>query len=884
MTSTPPPSPPLDFISTRWIDRLAYAHDASLYRLVPTAVARPRSVEDVASLLHHCRQHHTHLTFRCGGTSLSGQAVTSGILVDLARHWNAISIEENGRIVRVQPGMTGGRVNALLAPYKKKIGPDPASLNAAMIGGIVANNASGMCCGTQLNSYHTIRSMRFMLADGSRFDSGLEGADDELRERRPDLHLGLSTLRDTVRADVDLQALIRRKYRIKNTVGYSLNAFLDEDEPVKILARLMVGSEGTLGFIEEVVFNTIDDAAEKYAQFFLYDTLEEACTAVPVWTEAGAAAIELMDDASLRSFADLPHTPDNLRINREGATALLVEFHDMRPDGGGWISDARERAALWRLRKGLMPTIGAMRPSGTTMINEDIAVPPGSLADLIRDTKEAFAEFSYINAIIFGHAKDGNIHFVVYQDFAQEGETERYAAFMDRIAHIVVDRYGGSLKAEHGTGRNMAPYVEKEWGNIAYGVMKTIKTLVDPDGILNPDVILSTNTKIHLENIKPIPTIEASVDSCIECGFCEHVCPTRQTTLTPRQRIVIRRELALMHDGDQRAAVLADERWDSVGSCAVDGFCATACPVEIDTGVLVRELRRERKKPLTSWFVSKVSANVQWMDRGARLLTPIVRRLNSAWPRSLGSSGSRSASDYDISHNASSASTSFIYFQGCPSRWFGTPHDGDPWSLVIHRLAQRAGVSLTSMPAGSYCCGQPFSSKGYPDQAALARDHTLQALHSRIPEGGKAFCDVSTCSSVLTDGRSTGSMITPSQLLADVVMPLLTVKQRFHRIILHPGCGAARSHDVDTMVKLLRMVADDVIIPPSSACCGMAGVHGIDHPEIVRTAVGEIDRDLDVLGTADRYVTLNPLCEAGLSEHTSATWTSIWHVVDEATA
>ena len=462
--------------SQRWIDRLALAHDASLYRLVPEAVVRPTSVHDVVSVLRIAHEHALHVTFRAAGTSLSGQAVTDGILIDISRGWDSVEVVDNGRKVKCGPGVTGGAVNAKLRPFGRKIGPDPASLQAAMIGGIVANNASGMCCGVRDNSYNTIDSICFLLPSGREYNTALDADRDRFQREEPELHDVLKEIRTEIHRRPELIDKITTKYRIKNTMGYTLISFLDYEDPLDILAHLLVGSEGTLGFVREVTFNTVADATTKYTQLLTYPTLEEACATVQGWTDAGAAAVEIMDDASIASYASLERTPEKYKNHTPGSAALLVEFHDQEPPTEeGWVTSERDRAQLWALRKGLMPTVGAARASGTTMINEDIAVSPEKLAALVRDVKGAFRDHGYHDAIIFGHAKDGNIHFVISQDFSQDGELDRYDRFMQEIARIVVDVHNGSLKAEHGTGRNMSPFLEQEWGKEATEIMWRIK-------------------------------------------------------------------------------------------------------------------------------------------------------------------------------------------------------------------------------------------------------------------------------------------------------------------------------------------------------------------------------------------------------------------------
>ncbi|MBC8125092.1 MAG: FAD-binding oxidoreductase, partial [Candidatus Kapabacteria bacterium] len=729
-------------VSTRIIDRLAFAHDASLYRLIPDAVVRPSSREHVQALMLWCTQSNRHLTFRAGGTSLSGQAVTNGILVDLSRDWKHIEILDGGLRVRMQPGITGARVNAHLRRFGQKLGPDPASIIAAMIGGIVANNASGMCCGTKQNSYNTLDSMQYILADGTAIDTANPDADSELQQACPDLHAGLLQLRNDVFADAELLSTIDRKYQIKNTIGYSLNALVDEHVPARIIARLLIGSEGTLGFIESVTLKTIPDAVNKTTAIIMYGSIDEACDDVAYWRDAGAAAVEIMDDASLRSFAFLPTTPVHLRNDTPGAAALLIEFHDCEPPTGNpsirWTTDPHEQATLWRLRKGLMPSIGAMRPPGSTMINEDIAVPAQHLAALVKDVRALFVECGYDEGIIFGHAKDGNIHFVIHQSFETEAEINRYVLFMERIAQIVVGTYGGSLKAEHGTGRNMTPFVEMEWGSTAYAIMHRIKALLDPHGILSPGVLLNNNPRAHIENIKPVPVIgQPEVDLCIECGFCEHVCPSRGITLTPRQRIVLQRERVL-HAGSPSIVQEIDNEfvYDGIETCATDGICSTVCPVGIDTGTMITEMRHKRSNSVMKSLSHVASRNMRFVNLIARTATSVIRRYGTS----------------HVARPTTVESPEIYYFQTCPSKWFGLQHGELPLNEVVTTLAQRANVRMQVIDSNALCCGQPFSSKGCAEDARHLSATMVSHMFDVIKEASASvLLDTSTCAAAIRD-------------------------------------------------------------------------------------------------------------------------------------
>ena len=517
--------------------------------------------------------------------------MTDDILVELAPFWNAARVEGRGQRIWSQPGVVGGYLNRMLAPFATRIGPDPASIDAAMIGGIVNNNSSGMCCGVVQNSYHTLHAIELLLADGTYLDTGQPGADARLRQERPDLHAGLLALRDEVRANPRLAARIRHKFQTKNTSGYGLHALLDFDRPADILAHLVVGSEGTLAFMSSVTLRTVPEPPARATALVYFGDLTEAGAAVTPLAEAGAAALEILDSSCLRSLAGGLRYP--FSVERRAA-ALLTEFRGrdadelasmvnagqraLAPFGllapARFTEDAAERAHFWHLRKGLAASAGALRPSGTAFLTEDVAVPVQRLAEAIDDFKLLFAEYDVPETILLGHAKDGNLHFVLAEDLRSRPAIDRYDRFMRALVDIVVGKFDGAIKAEHGSGRNMAPFVRTEWGDEAYRVMQRVKGLLDPDGILNPGVMLNDDPEAHIKDLKTMPSISPLADRCIECGFCEPRCPSRGLTLTPRQRIVLVRELRrLEEDGgpearEVRESLWADFQYEGIDTCA----------------------------------------------------------------------------------------------------------------------------------------------------------------------------------------------------------------------------------------------------------------------------------------------------------------------------
>ena len=459
-------------VLSRGFDLVRFATDASPYRMFPQVVVLARDVQDVQRVLAYGHAHSIPVTFRAAGTSLSGQSQGDGILVEVMRHWIGCTVEDGGRTLRSKPGTILARANAALKRHGYRLGPDPASKAAATIGGVVANNASGMCCGTVENSYQTLRSMTIVLPSGTVLDTAAPDAEEHLAQAEPAIAAGLREIRDAILADPATADRIRTKFRIKNTTGYSMNAFLDSDTPVQILRRLMVGSEGTLGFIAEAVFDTVRDDAHHLTSLMLFPDMEAACSAVAPFVAAGAAAVELMDRASIAAVRGRPGVPARWDDLPAAATGLLVEFRDESaravrgvrgrgrwPCSAAWTllepttftRDAELAAQYWVIRNGLLASVGGARPSGTSFILEDVCFPPERLAEGALALQELFARHDY-DAVIFGHASAGNLHFLVTPWLRDAADVERFDAFLRDVVAVVTRavRRVAQGRARHG--------------------------------------------------------------------------------------------------------------------------------------------------------------------------------------------------------------------------------------------------------------------------------------------------------------------------------------------------------------------------------------------------------------------------------------------------
>jgi D-lactate dehydrogenase len=927
----------VDRIKTDLIDLVASASDAGFYYLRPKAVVLPKSEDEIISLLAFSRQYQMPITFRTAGTSLSGQSITDGILVDLSQHWNNVTIENNGDTVRVKPGAIGANVNTYLKKYGRKIGPDPASINAAMMGGILSNNASGMCCGVSKNSYHTVKYIRFILPDGKTYTTESAVDYERFKTESAGLYNELALLRSQIVNNPEIHDKIRRKYQTKNTVGYSVNAFIDFEEPMDILAHLLIGAEGTLGFIAEAVLNTVNDYPEKLTAMLYFTDIYSACKAITPLTISGAAAVELMDRASLQSIENMEGMPAIIKTLPESAAALLVEYQgntqeELKVQMDSFLAIAAdlallenaaftavpyEQALFWKVRKGMFPAVGAVRASGTTVILEDVAFPVDSLGDAISDLQLLFKKYNYTRAIIFGHAKDGNIHFVVTQAFDTPDEVQRYQAFLQEVVDLVITKYNGALKAEHGTGRNMAPFVETEWGGEIYRVMKTVKDLIDPENLLNPGVIINADKQAHIKNLKELSQVEEEVDRCIECGFCEHKCPSRDITLTPRKRIVVRRELrklTLEGNTTQHAELLDQYQYEGLDTCAVDGLCATACPVDINTGDLVKRLRRENHSATENRLALFTAKNFQGVYRavkfalalgvtinklfGPKAMTNLTKGLRKVAPSfPLWSNQLATAGSIPHSNIATDSINSVVYFPACISRAIGEPVPGQKGVMqTFMDVSAKANINVIIPPnIEKNCCGQIYSSKGFKDAYTYTVNETVSKLWETTSAGKHpVVLDITSCTQTLNHCRpaltdenkqkfDALTIIDSVTYIHDHVLPNISIAKKKDHIVLHPVCSLQKMPGLEGQFsKIAKSFANDVNLPVFAGCCGMAGDRGFLHPELTYCATKPEATEVKA-DSFDGYYSSSKTCEIALSDAVGKSYHSILMLVDECT-
>ncbi|MFA6758140.1 MAG: FAD-binding and (Fe-S)-binding domain-containing protein [Bacteroidales bacterium] len=924
------------------LSTLAFGIDASFYRLIPKLIVKVHNEQELENVIKKAYEHSIPITFKAAGTSLSGQTISDSVIVIASHGWKKHEIYDNGNRIKLQAGIIGARANLLLKKYGKKIGPDPASIDSCMIGGIASNNASGMNSGIMENSYSTVSEIRVVLSDGTILDTSSQESCNSFRKTHSQIISKLEKLAKRVKENSELKAKIEHKYRIKNTTGYGINSLVDYSDGIDIIKHLLIGSEGTLGFISDITYKTLDAGTvdpHNALSLIIFPDIISACNAVIKLKKQKVSAAEIMDRAALRSVDSVKGVPSYLKTLQNRATALLVETTAQSKEALEkqiegikesiteiktelpieFTTDPQKQNILWKVRKEIFATVAGMRKSGTTPLIEDLCFPLEKLSSAASDLIKIIEKYNYKEAAIWGHAKDGNLHFVFTQDFQTPKEVERYNNFMSEIITLTVDKYDGSLKAEHGTGRNMAPFVRTEWGEEAYTVMKEIKEIMDPKEILNPGVLINEDPTVHIKNLKPTPSIRESVDMCMECGFCESICVSEGLTLSPRQRITVYREIERLKQGGLEPHRLAElqklYKYAGLDTCATDGLCFIKCPLDIDTGKLVKELRHEAHSPRAEKVALSIAKNMDKVTAGMRfslssfyylrLVTGkklfgtvaggvhkisggIVPLWNEYFPKGTPKVSNKVEAESIVALNKNSTpkdnNLKVVYFPSCITRSMGQSKgkSNEPNITEITKtLLERAGYTIIyPEQMNSLCCGMAFSSKGYVKAGEEASNKLEQALH-KASQGGKIpiLCDMSPCLYTMqTNFGERLKLYEPAEFLAKYVMDKLAIKQLDKKISIFAVCSAKKMEVEDYLYQIAKQCAKEVVVIDSN-CCGFAGDRGFIVPELNKHGLRNLAHQSK--GCSEGYAT-SKTCEIGLSNHSGIEFSSIMYLVEEA--
>ncbi|MBR5729666.1 MAG: FAD-binding oxidoreductase [Prevotella sp.] len=979
---------PKDRIYTDELRTLGWGTDASFYRLIPKIVVRSNGEKELSAIVKLASKYKMPYTFRAAGTSLSGQSVSDSVLIVAGKNWEKYEIGDGQNSIRLQPGIVGARVNEILKPYGRVFPPDPASIGSAMVGGIVCNNASGMNCGVHANSDRMLISARIILADGTVLDTGDEKSKEEFRKTHPEFIKKIEDLRDRVRANKPLAERIRYKYSIKNVTGLNLRPLIAYDDPFDIIAHSLVGSEGTLAFLAEVTMKTLYDYKYKASAMVYFHTMKESCEAVVAMKKLKATAedirmseedlmvksAEMLDYLSLASVEDpvyLQYKKDvdagkiagvepgdyhNLTAVLTETKAitheeLLTKMNTIKECLGNFnlyipaefTEDPNIYGKYWAIRSGIFPSVGGMRPIGTSCLIEDVAFHIEDLPEATVKLQKLIADHGYDDACIYGHAFEGNYHFILNQSFKSEADVKQYEEMMRDVARLVVEEYDGSLKAEHGTGRNMAPFVKYEWGEEAYNVMKELKAIFDPDNLLNQGCIFNDDPNCFIKNFKPLPelnykfegipdgahyyqledgnhsstkeTIEGAkkANKCIECGFCEVNCMSCGLTLSSRMRIAIQREIlnleATGENPDRVERLKKAYKYYGDETCAADGLCSTSCPMKINTGDLthlIRQLNMQDSK--MGYKIGNYAADhMKGIKNGLRMMLGVANLGHSVigssamqgicngihkmgiplWTPAMPRKFSQPKPGSMRHAQKSKIDLKVVYFPSCINQTMGLAKGAPVSKSVVDEmcsLLNKAGYSVVfPKHMDKMCCGQIWESKGMLDIADRKTAELEEALWEASEQGKyPVLCDQSPCLHRMR------KMITKMKLYEPVefIMTFLRDKLEFHptdrSISVHVTCSTREMGLADQLVELARLCSTNVLVPVGVGCCGFAGDKGFSNPEVNRYALRKLRSQIEENKVVYGYSN-SRTCEIGLQTNSGVPYMSIAYLVNECT-
>lgn len=905
-----------DRIYTDDLHRLAWGTDAGFYREIPEIVIRSKNEEEVSRLLKLSDKYELPVTFRAAGTSLSGQAITNSILIVAGKHWEDYEVLDNGERIKLQPGIIGDRVNQILKPYGKIFSPDPASKKSAMVGGIVMNNASGMNCGTHASSDRVLQSARMVLSDGTVLDTGDEESKKAFAVSHPDFIKKIEELRDKVNSDEELVKRIKHKYAIKNVTGLNILPFVLYTDPFEIMTHLLVGSEGTLAFGSEFTMYSGHLYKHSASAMLYFKSMREASEAVVAMRNGPIHSAEMLDKKSLSSVNDTTgegltavltetkaDTKEELDANIAELTRILEKFDLYVP--ARFTDDPAEYSKYWAIRSGIFPSVGGTRPIGTTVIIEDVAFHIEDLPNATVDLAEMLEKHGYEDSCIYGHALEGNYHFIIAQRFDSEEELAKYKNLMLEVEKLVVDKYDGSLKAEHGTGKNMAPFVVHEWGEKAFAVMREVKQLFDPKNILNPGVIFNDDPECYVKGLKPMPITNERVNKCIECGFCEVNCVACGFTLSSRQRIVIQRELSRLRetgeDNERLKRLEKQFKYAGNATCAGDGLCSTSCPMKINVGEMIHDLREEAlPKGSLGYKVGDLAAKHL---KGVKAVLRPVLSVASVAQKVIGNKGvevvgqtlnkagiplwtpSMPTAHYSCPQSQEKHEKKVVYFPSCLNQTMGHSHVDHEKKDLVNKMVEfleKVGYEII-YPEGmqNLCCGMIWESKGMPEIADRKTKELEEALW-KASEQGKypVLCDQSPCLHRMRNHITKMHLYEPVEFIHDLVAPTLEFTPIDEPVTVHVTCTMRHMGLGDKVIALAKMCSRNVIVPEGVGCCGFAGDKGFTLPDMNKYALRKLRPQLEKAGVKRGYSN-SRTCEIGLTTNSGVPYQSIVFLVDE---
>lgn len=788
------------------ISRALYATDASVYQIEPLGVVIPQTRGDLIATVRICRRHRCPITMRGGGTSQAGQAIGDGIVVDTSTHLNRLlEVNVEGRWARVEPGIVLDGLNAALAPHGLRFAPDISTASRATIGGMMANNSAGARSVLYGKTIDHVLEQHVILSDGSlahfrpldpeALDAACAGTSLEAACYR--------MVRETTR---QCAGEIERRFPkvLRRVGGYNLDAFVDESAPFN-LAKLMVGSEGTLAVVVEATVKLVPLPAAKAVLAIRFDDLLDALAATPAILAHRPSAVELMDGFILG------HTRQSEALERlrrtfiagDPAALLCVEVYgdragdlpprleaierDLTARGfGGRFHRAVEPAAqasIWALREAALGLSMAMKGDEKShSFVEDTAVAPERLRDYIARFQALVARHG-TSAGVYAHASVGCLHVRPVVNLKTEAGVRRFEAIASDVADLVLE-FGGALSGEHGDGLVRSPFMERMFGPELYQAFRRVKHTFDPDGLFNPGKIvdappLTANLRYGPAYRTAVPAtffdyseyggMAGAVEMCSGLGACRKtrggtMCPsymaTRDETHSTRGRANV---LRLAMAGRLDEAGLGDEGVKRVlDLCLECRACKSECPVGVDVARFKSEFladyQRRHGTPLGARVLGHVHALSKWGSRFApvsnllassrpvrwlneRLLGLDRRRMPPAWT-------SRTFARRFRSRRRANRPATVAIFNDTFTNYY------DPAiGVAAIEVLERAGLGVALAP--NVCCGRPMISQGLLDQARTQAALNTDRLYPLVRAGqALVFLEPSCLSAVREDAPS----------------------------------------------------------------------------------------------------------------------------------
>jgi FAD/FMN-containing dehydrogenase/Fe-S oxidoreductase len=881
------------------VSRALYSTDASVYQIEPIGVALPRSRDALRRLVQICARLHCPITMRGGGTSQAGQAIGAGLIVDTSKYLTAIlELNVQERWARVEPGLVLDELNALLRPHGLRFAPDVSTASRATIGGMMANNSSGARSVIYGKTIDHVIEQEVVLSDGSVVTFG-PLADGELAARCAGETLEARCYQTVSALAARHRDEIERRYPkvLRRVGGYNLDDFVP-GRPFN-LARMMVGSEGTLGVVLSAKVNLVPLPKAKAVMAIQFETLLESLAAAPVILRHMPSAVEVMEKSILdhtRKSAALEAMRQSF-IEGDPGSLLCVEFYDDHADKLRPRLEALERdlrahhlgyryfhaldlaaqAKVWSLREAGLGLSMAMREDAKSLsFVEDTAVAPERLRDYIERFLAVVAKHG-TTAGVYAHASVGCLHVRPVVNMKTDAGVKQFEAIANDISDLVLE-FGGALSGEHGDGLVRSPFMEKMFGPVLYSAFRTIKQTFDPHGLFNPGKIvdappLTTNLRFGPKYSARNPVtffdyaaggVAGAIEMCSGLGACRKtlegtMCPsymaTRDEQHSTRGRANV---LRLTIAGRLGESGLGDRGvYESLDLCLECRACKAECPVGVDVARFKSEFLADywqrHGTALEARVLGNVSSLAAWGSRFAPLSNWIAgsapaRRLNE---RLIGVDRRRRLPQFKRrTLRALAPSTEGMVDAVLFNDTF-TNHYDPEIGLAAMRVMQRAGVRTAL--AKNRCCGRPQISKGLLADAREMAERNTNALFADAAAGRPiVFCEPSCLSAVREDapallrGESRARaerVASVSVLFEEFLAPLagsLPLKQGPASVLLHGHCHQKSMGLVSAARTLLSGVPGASVVDLDAGCCGMAGSFGYshDHYEVSR-AIGE---------------------------------------------